>query len=105
MAKIPIHDVTDMLVEQGYYDDSWWDWQNEIDNMINEADSEYSWQWRMEVSIRKNEGWFLYTAPEDANTLEIFTWLDENGVRFKSESDQFLISEEQWYISTLLTWG
>lgn len=105
MAKIPNHIVTDILSDQGYYEDSWWEYENDIEHMINDVDSEYSWQWRMEVSIRKNEGWLLYTAPSFANTLDIFTWLEDNGVKFKSEDDQFLVQDPQWFTALSMLWG
>jgi hypothetical protein len=105
MAKIPNHVVTDILIDEDYYPDAWWDYQNDMDNMLARDAGDYSWQWRMEVSIRKNEGWFLYTAPKFSDTLSIFSWLDDNDVQFKSEDDQFLIKDEQWVTALALLWG
>lgn len=106
MAKIPNHKVTDILNTKDYHDNHvWWNYQNDIDNMINSADAGYTWQWRMEVSIRKNEGWFLYTVHHEVTSTEVFNWLEDNNVQFKAEDNQFLIKDEQWFTALALLWG
>lgn len=106
MAKIPNHKVDEILIDNDYYyEQEWWYYQNDIDDMLNRDAGDYTWQWRMEVSIRKNEGWFLYTVHRDVNSTEVFDWLEENKVQFKAEDDQFLIKDEQWFTALALLWG
>ena len=105
MSKIPPHKVEDLLGRTDQWDEDWWDFQHEIDNMVSEADSDYTWQWCMEVSIRKSEGWQLYTATEFNSRFDICTWLEDNNVRFKYEVDQFLIEDPKWFTAMALLWG
>lgn len=104
MSKIPTNKLKDLLADT-QWDADWWDFLHEIDNMESEVESQYTWQWRMEVSIRKSEGWHLYTADGFDNNFEIFTWLEDNNVRFKSENNQFLIEDPQWFTAISLLWG
>lgn len=105
MTKIPNHAVDKELVAADIWDDEWEAsyWQDYWDGV---HDGEMSWQWYMEVAIRKPEGWRYVVIDKAYKDIMVVNWIKENypDCNFKHEHNHFLIEQQEVAVIVALKW-
>lgn len=61
---------------------------------------EHPWEWYMEVSIRKSEGWQQIKISLEYKSAAVINWLKGQGAVYKNSLDEFLIKDPK--IATLM---
>ena len=61
---------------------------------------QHSWNWYMEVSIRKSEGWQQIKINPAYKSAAVINWLKSQGAAYKNSRDEFLIQDPK--IATLM---
>lgn len=101
MAKIPPYilpnalDNHDYLIEEEYMINHHTDWTNFDD---------HPWQWYMEVSIRKSEGWFHIKVNPMYKHAAVIHWLNEQEAVYRTSQLEFLIKDPQVATMASLKW-
>ena len=97
MHKINWNDE-DTDLKNVIYDDFIYEYMN---HHIDWSDyDEHPWEWYMEVSIRKSEGWHQIKISPAYKSVAVIVWLKSQGAVYKNSRDEFLIQDPK--IATLM---
>lgn len=80
------------------YDDFIYEYMNHYTDWSNF--DQHSWEWYMEVSIRKSEGWHQIKISPAYKSVAVIVWLKSHGALYKNSRDEFLIQDPK--IATLM---
>lgn len=116
MTKLRKIQIDTALEDNQIWDDFMCEWyddyyrKEEYEQVwLNDDDYDYemSWQWYMETSIRKREGWHYVVTNNEHNITTVKNWLHENypGCEFKHERNHFLIKDHGVATMVTLKWS
>ncbi len=106
--KVPNHIIDDAMEQEDIWVDEFYElpdsyWQEYFGDLER---GDMSWQWYMEVSIRRREGWQHLIISPDYKNITVKNWLEETypNCMFKFERNHFLIKEHDVATMMALKW-
>lgn len=102
MAKLP-----PKLVEQELSsprEDEWWEFTYDLEQRDWSNWDQHPWEWYMEVSIRRDEGWYHIKINPSYKYQTVVNWLKEQGAVYKHSQDEFLIKDSNVATMVALKW-
>lgn len=112
MTKLHKEQIDSALDDDFIWDDYMCDWYYEYHEKDEEIlwnsvhNGEMSWQWYMEASIRKSEGWHYVVTSHDHKPITVINWLRENypDCEFRHERNHFLFKDQGVATMVTLKW-
>lgn len=103
MAKL-----SPQLVEQELSsprEDAWWEFAHDLEQRDWSNWDKHPWSWYMELSVRRDEGWYHIKINPAYKYQTVVNWLKEQDAVYKYSHDEFLIEDPQIAMMVVLKWA
>lgn len=95
MPRIPNPKVEDQIAREDIWED---DWDNRLSYSYDQTfDHEMSWQWYLDASHRRSQGWKYVVISNNHKNTTVGNWLSENypDGNYENEGTHFMIEDSQ----------
>lgn len=108
LTKLQGHQITQIIDDEYTWsdDETWWLDEYRENYWDGVLSGEMSWQWYMEVSLRRREGWTYVIINKNYKNIAVENWIKENSpnCKYKYESQHFLIEQQEVAMMVTLQW-